>query len=261
MGSADQPAQAVGNGLFEPGRGSVTIGTGGQIFLPLSAPLVDPEARLHTFCHADRRRWYLLGAMLAAGMALRWLRQTLYGGTVSYSEMDRQAERIEPGCEGLFFLPYLVGERSPIMDPKARGSFVGLTLRHQGSHFVRALLEGVAFSLRQIVEAMEETGATVDDWIISGNGLASPVWRQILADVLGRPLLRGSDENSAERAAVGAAIQGGIAAGVLQGFDEAKKFAPVFAEVTEPNRERSERYEDAFSRYKEIYPALRDWFG
>jgi xylulokinase len=260
MGSADQPAQAVGNGLFEPGRGSVTIGTGGQIFLPMAAPLVDPKARLHTFCHADRRRWYLLGAMLAAGMALRWLRQTLSGGTVSYSEMDRWAEKIEPGCEGLFFVPYLVGERSPIMDPKARGSFVGLTLRHQASHLVRALLEGVAFSLRQIVEAMEETGATVDDWIVSGNGLASPLWRQILADVLGRPLLRGSDENSAERAAVGAAIQGGIAAGLLKGFEEAKKFAPVFAQVTEPNQERAERYEDAFARYKEIYPALRDWF-
>jgi xylulokinase len=259
-GSADQPAQAVGNGLFEPGRGSVTIGTGGQIFLPMAAPLVDPEARLHTFCHADRRRWYLLGAMLAAGMALRWLRQTLYGGTVSYSEMDRRAEKIEPGCEGLFFLPYLVGERSPIMDPKARGSFVGLTLRHQASHLVRALLEGVAFSLRQIVEAMEETGATVDDWIVSGNGLASPLWRQIVADVLARPLLRGSDENSAERAAVGAAIQGGIAAGVLKGFEDAKGFAPVFAQVTEPDQERAERYEDAFARYKQIYPLLRDWF-
>jgi xylulokinase len=259
-GSADQPAQAVGNGLFEPGRGSVTIGTGGQIFLPMAAPLVDPEARLHTFCHADRRRWYLLGAMLAAGMALRWLRQTLYSGTVSYSEMDRRAEKIEPGCEGLFFVPYLVGERSPIMDPKARGSFVGLTLRHQAAHFVRALLEGVAFSLRQIVEAMEETGATVDDWIVSGNGLASPLWRQIVADVLARPLLRGSDENSAERAAVGAAIQGGIAAGVLNGFEDAKGFAPVFAQVTEPDQARAERYEDAFARYKEIYPLLRDWF-
>jgi xylulokinase len=260
VGSADQPAQAVGNGLFDPGRGSVTIGTGGQIFLPLSAPLVDPEARLHTFCHADRRRWYLLGAMLSAGMALRWLRRILYGDTISYAEMDRQAEKIEPGCEGLFFLPYLVGERSPIMDPKARGCFVGLTLRHQGSHLVRALLEGVAFSLRQIIEAMEETGATVDDWIVSGNGLASRLWRQILADVVGRPLLRGSDENSAERAAVGAAIQGGIAAGVLQGFEEAKKFAPIFAEVTKPDQERMARYEDAFARYQQIYPSLQGWF-
>jgi xylulokinase len=260
VGSADQPAQAVGNGLFEPGRGSVTIGTGGQVFLPMAEPLMDPQARLHTFCHADRRRWYLLGAMLAAGMALRWLRQTLYGETVSYSEMDRRAEKIKPGCEGLFFLPYLVGERSPIMDPKARGGFVGLTLRHQGPHLVRALLEGVAFSLRQIVEAMEETGASVDDWIVSGNGLASPLWRQILADILRRPLLRGRDENSAERAGVGAAIQAGIAAGVLKGFEEAKRFAPVFDQVTEPNSERAEQYQEAFARYKEIYPSLRDWF-
>ena len=130
--------------------------------------------------------------------------------------MDRRAGEIEPGCEGLFFLPYLVGERSPIMDPKARGSFVGLTLRHQAPHLVRALLEGVAFSLRQIVAAMEETGATVDDWIVSGNGLASPLWRQILADVLGRPLLRGSDENSAERAAVADAREHGT-----PGIDEA----------------------------------------
>src|SRR5258707_9137216 len=126
--------------------------------------------------------------MLAAGMALRWLRQTLYGGTISYSEVDRRAEKIEPGCEGLFFLPYLVGERSPIMDPKARGSFVGLTLRHEASHLVRALLDGVAFSLRQIVAAVEETGATVDDCIVSGKCVASPLWGQILSDVLVMPL-------------------------------------------------------------------------
>jgi xylulokinase len=260
VGSADQPAQAVGNGLFAPGRGSVTIGTGGQVFLPLTEPLVDPQARLHTFCHADRHRWYLLGAMLSAGMALRWLRNTLLGEAASYSEMDRQADTVEPGSEGLFFLPYLVGERSPIMDPRARGGFVGLTLRHQTSHLVRALLEGVAFSLRQIIEVMEETGASIDDWIVSGNGLASPIWRQILADVLVRPLLRGTDESSAERAGVGAAIQGGIAAGVLKGFEDAKQFAPVFAQVTEPNQARAERYEDSFARYREIYPSLRHWF-
>jgi xylulokinase len=198
--------------------------------------------------------------MLAAGMALRWLRHTLFGEAVTYSEMDRQAEKIAPGCEGLFFLPYLVGERSPIMDPKARGGFVGLTLRHQGPHLVRALLEGVAFSLRQIVEAMEEVGATADDWIISGNGLASPLWRQILADILGRPLLRGSDENSAERAGVGAAIQGGIAAGLFKGYEEAKQFVPVFDQVTEPNQERAQSYQQAFARYREIYPSLREWF-
>src|SRR5260221_8057108 len=108
----------------------------------MAAPLVDPEARLHTFCHADRGRWYLLGAMLAAGMALRWLRQTLYGGTISYSEMDRRAGEIEPRCEGLFFFPYLVGERSPIMDPKTRGRFFVLNFRPPAPHLFLPLLEG-----------------------------------------------------------------------------------------------------------------------
>src|SRR5260221_12003792 len=108
----------------------------------MAAPLVDPEARLHTFCHADRGRWYLLGAMLAAGMALRWLRQTLYGGTISYSEMDRRAGGNEPGWEGLFFFPFLVGAASPLMYPKARGRFFGLTSPHQAPHLVRASLDG-----------------------------------------------------------------------------------------------------------------------
>jgi xylulokinase len=260
VGSADQPAQAVGNGLFEPGQGSVTIGTGGQVFVAMAEPLVDSHARLHTFCHADRRRWYLLGAMLSAGMALRWLRQLLYGESVTYFLMDKQAENIEPGCEGLFFLPYLVGERSPIMDPKARGGFIGLTLRHQAPHLTRALLEGVAFSLRQIVEVTEETGASVDNWIVSGNGLGSRLWRQILADVLGRPLLRGRDDNSAERAGVGAAIQAGIATGVLNGFADAKQFAPVFDQVTQPDPDLAQVYSGAFERYKDIYARLGNWF-
>jgi xylulokinase len=260
VGSADQPAQAVGNSLFEPGQGSVTIGTGGQVFVAMAEPLVDPHARLHTFCHADRRRWYLLGAMLSAGMALRWLRQTMHGESVTYFLMDKEAEKVEPGCEGLFFLPYLVGERSPIMDPKARGGFIGLTLRHQAPHFTRALLEGVAFSLRQIVDVIEEIGASVDNWIVSGNGLSSRLWRQILADILGRPLLRGNDDNSAERAGVGAAIQAGIAVGALEGFAEAKQFAPVFDQVTNPEPGRVEVYSAAFERYKDIYVRLREWF-
>ncbi|MBV8174650.1 MAG: xylulokinase, partial [Verrucomicrobia bacterium] len=116
-GSADQPAQAVGNGLIDPPLGSVTIGTGGQVFVPLSTPLFDPELRLHTFCHAPPARWYLLGAMLSAGMALRWLRAILGSDRFSYAELDRLAAEVEPGSEGLIFLPYIVGERSPIMDP------------------------------------------------------------------------------------------------------------------------------------------------
>ena len=153
-GCADQPAQAVGNGLIDPPQGSVTVGTGGQVFAPLATPLFDPQLRLHTFCHAPEDRWYLLGAMLSAGMALRWLRQTLGGNKWSYPELDEMATEVEAGAEGLVFLPYLVGERSPLMDPRAKGAFIGLTLRHGPGHMVRALLEGVAFALRQIVDVM-----------------------------------------------------------------------------------------------------------
>jgi xylulokinase len=259
-GSADQPAQAVGNGLIEPGQGSVTLGTGGQVCVPLAAPVFDSEGRLHTFCHALPSRWYLLGAMLSAGMALRWARHTLRCDQVSYSDLDHMAEAVPIGAEGLVFLPYLVGERSPLMDPQARGTFAGLTLRHDTGHLIRAVLEGISYAMRQIIETIGETGVRMDRWVASGNGLGSTFWRQMLADTLNRPLLRGEDANSAERAGVGAAILGGIAAGVLGGFKEAKSFAPRFDEVTQPNPARVEEYERAYGRFKELYPRLKGWF-
>jgi xylulokinase len=259
-GSADQPAQAVGNGLIEPGQGSVTLGTGGQVFVPLAAPVFDSQGRLHTFCHALPSRWYLLGAMLSAGMALRWARQVLRCDQVSYRELDQMSEAVPIGAEGLVFLPYLVGERSPLMDPQARGTFAGLTLRHDTGHLIRAVLEGISFAMRQIIETIEETGVRMDRWVASGNGLGSTLWRQMVADTLNRPLLRGEDANSAERAGVGAAILGGIAADVLGGFKEAQSFAPRFDEVTEPDPARVEAYDRAYARFKELYPRLKGWF-
>jgi xylulokinase len=259
-GSADQPAQAVGNGLIEPGQGSVTLGTGGQVFVPLAAPVFDAQGRLHTFCHALPTRWYLLGAMLSAGMALRWARQVLRCDQISYRDLDQMAAAVPIGSEGLVFLPYLVGERSPLMDPHARGTFAGLTLRHDTGHLFRAVLEGISYAMRQIVETIEETGVHMDCWVASGNGLASHFWRQMVADTLNRPLLRGEDANSAERAGVGAAILGGIAAGVLSGFKEAQSFAPKFDEVTQPDPARVEAYEAAYVRFKALYPRLKGWF-
>jgi xylulokinase len=259
-GSSDQPAQGVGNGLIDPPLGSVTIGTGGQVFVPLSQPLLDPKLRLHTFCHAPRERWYLLGAMLSAGMALRWLRAILGSDRYSYAEMDRIAAEVEPGCEGLTFLPYIVGERSPIMDPRAKGGFVGLALRHGPGHLVRALLEGVAFALRQIIETMEDCGASLPRLVASGNGLGSPLWRQMLADVIGRPLFQGQDAYASERAGVGAAMLGGIGAGVFKDYDDVRKLAPVFDVVTAPTPDRIERYEIAYRRFLDLYPRLRGWF-
>jgi xylulokinase len=259
-GSSDQPAQAVGNGLIDPPLGSVTIGTGGQVFVPLSQPLLDPKLRLHTFCHAPRERWYLLGAMLSAGMALRWFRAILGTERFSYADLDRLAGEVEPGCEGLTFLPYIVGERSPIMDPRARGGFVGLALRHGPAHLARALLEGVTFALRQIVETMEDCGASLPELVASGNGLGSPLWRQMLADVVGRPLFQGQDAYAAERAGVGAAMMGGIGAGVFKGYEEARNLAPIFDVITVPNPDRADQYESAYRRFLDLYPRLKSWF-
>jgi xylulokinase len=259
-GSSDQPAQAVGNGLIDPPLGSVTIGTGGQVFVPLSQPLLDPKLRLHTFCHAPRARWYLLGAMLSAGMALRWFRGILGSDRFSYAELDRIAGEIEPGCEGLTFLPYIVGERSPIMDPRAKGGFVGLSLRHGPAHLARALLEGVAFALRQIIETMEDCGANLSKLVASGNGLGSPLWRQMLADVIDRPLFQGQDAYAAERAGVGAAMIGGIGAGIFKSYEEARALAPVFDAITAPTPDRANRYEAAYRRFLDLYPRLKSWF-
>jgi xylulokinase len=260
-GCADQPAQAVGNGLIDPPRGSVTIGTGGQVFAPLATPLFDSRLRLHTFCHAPETRWYLLGAMLSAGMALRWLRQTLGSDRWSYAELDKTAAEVEPGAEGLVFLPYLVGERSPLMDPRAKGAFVGLTLRHGPGHMVRALLEGVAFAMRQIVDVMVDCGAPLDRLVASGNGLASPLWRQMVADVLNRPLYQGCDKHATERAGVGAALIAGIGIGAINGYSEAQRFAPKFDAETAPNPASAAIYEAYYRRFRDLYPRLQSWFS
>lgn len=260
-GCADQPAQAVGNGLIDPPQGSVTIGTGGQVFAPLATPLSDSQLRLHTFCHAPETRWYLLGAMLSAGMALRWLRQTLGESHWSYAELDKMASAVEPGAEGLVFLPYLVGERSPLMDPRAKGAFVGLTLRHGPGHMVRALLEGVAFAMRQIIDVMVGCGAPLDRLVASGNGLASPLWRQIVADVLNRPLHQGRDKHATERAGVGAALIGGIGIGAINGYNGAQQFAPKFDAETSPNPRNAETYEVHYRRFLDLYPRLKSWFS
>ena len=152
------------------------------------------------------------------------------------------------------------GERSPIMDPRAKGGFVGLALRHGPGHLVRALLEGVAFALRQIIETMEDCGASLPRLVASGNGLGSPLWRQMLADVIGRPLFQGQDAYAAERAGVGAAMLGGIGAGVFKDYDDVRKLAPVFDVVTAPTPERTDRYEIAYRRFLDLYPRLRGWF-
>jgi xylulokinase len=171
--------------------------------------------------------------------------------------MDKLAAAVPAGSEGLFFLPYLVGERSPLMDPKAKGGFIGLTLGHGAGHFVRALLEGVAFSLRQIIEVIEQCGAGGTEFVASGTGLASPLWRQILADVLARPLAQGVDAQVGERAGMGAAMVAGIGSGHYSSYDEVTVLAPKFTLITEPNRDLTGLYDQAYVEFTSLYPRLR----
>ncbi|MBX3065279.1 MAG: xylulokinase [Anaerolineae bacterium] len=169
-GCADQPAQALGNGLINPGVGSITLGTGGQIFVPQSAPTTDPQLRLHTFCHAPADRWYTLGAMLSAGLSLRWLRDTLgmENDPDAYTKLSALAASVNPGADGLLFLPYLIGERAPLNDPHASGAFIGLQLGHGVGHLARAVMEGVAFALRSILDVMTEMQLTPPEFLASG---------------------------------------------------------------------------------------------
>jgi xylulokinase len=253
-GSADQPAQAVANGLLDRGDGSVTLGTGGQILCATDAPNVDAKGRIHTFCHAAPERWYQLGATLSAGLSLRWLRDRLrLGADNPYANLDRLAAEVPPGADGLIFLPYLVGERSPIMDPGATGAFVGLTLHHRRAHLARAVLEGVACSLRATRDAILDAGGVCDSWLGTGNGLASPLWRSIVADVFGEPL---AYVDAPERSGVGAALIGGIGAGLFAGYREASEVARPPLRPADPDPERAARYDEVYARYLRLSEVL-----
>ena len=204
-GGGDQPAQAVGVGAVQPGIVALTLGTSGVVFATTDGPYVEPQGRLHAFCHAAPARWNFMGVMLSAAGSLRWYRDTIAPGT-SFDDLLAPARAIPIGCEGLFFLPYLTGERTPHPDPLARGAFVGLTVRHGLPHMTRAVLEGVAFGLRDSFELIKTgSGTSITQIRVSGGGAKSPLWRQILADVMGAELVT---VNTTEGAAYGAALSG-----------------------------------------------------
>ena len=203
-GSGDQAAQAVGNAVIRPGLISCTIGTGGQLLAPSLEPVFDPELRLHTFCHAIPGQWFVMAAILAAGLSLSWWRHQV-AGQMTYSELADAAAGVAPGAEDLSFLPYLAGERTPHMDPAARGAFIGLTLRHERAHLTRAVMEGVIFDLRQGLDLIQALGVPVTRIIASGGGVRHPLWLQLQANILKCPVLQTETE---EAAAFGARTAG-----------------------------------------------------
>jgi xylulokinase len=251
-GAGDQAAGALGAGVDRPGPVSVALGTSGVVFAALPEFAADPEARVHAFCHAVPARWHAMGVMLSAAGSLRWLRDALVGE--SYDELIREASRWPPGAEGLLFQPYLAGERTPHADPDARGAFVGLSLRHDRGALVRALLEGVAFGLRDSLELLRELGVRPDVGRVTGGGARSELWLRIVASVLDLPLERVVVE---EGAAYGAALLGGVAAGVFASAEEAVASCVRPRDRVEPDEEWRERYVELYARFRLLYPALR----
>ena len=260
-GGADNACAAIGTGVIAPGRLMSSLGTSGTMVAPTATPEVDPEGRAHTFCHAVPNTWYVMGVMLAAGGALRWLRDTVYEDTIAderdvYDLMMDGAARVAAGAEGLLFLPYLSGERTPHGDPNARGVFCGLTLRHRRDHLVRAVVEGVTFGLRDSLEIIRGLCLPADRVYATGGGARSPLWRQIQADVFTVPVIA---ELAGEGPALGAALLAGAGVGVFTLQDGAARAVRQGA-TAEPHPPHVATYARAYALYDTIYPALKDVF-
>lgn len=255
-GGGDQAAGAVGVGAVNAGAWAVSLGTSGVVFAATETPVIEPLGRAHAFCHAVPERWHVMGVMLSAAGSLRWYRDTLAPG-MSFDEVDREAASVPAGAGGLVFLPYLTGERTPHSDPLARGAWVGLTVRHSRGHLARSVLEGVAFGLADCRDLMSDAGVGDPQAVrVTGGGSASPLWRQIVADVLEAEV---STVNTTEGAAFGAAMLAAVGAGWAGGAGE---LADRWVKVGEPviPGPAVEIYRAHRLRFRELYPALAPTF-
>jgi xylulokinase len=251
-GAGDQGAGAVGMGILDPGSVSATIGTSGVVFAATAEPTKDPLGRLHTFCHAVPGRWHVMGVTQAAGLSLRWLRETL-APDQTYDDLTAAAAKIPAGSDGLLWTPYLFGERTPHLDPQARAAFVGLTASHTRAHCVRAVMEGVAFSLRDTFSLFAELGIPVSRIRLGGGGARGPLWRQIQADVYGQPVeLLAAEEGGA----FGAALLAGVGVGAWPSVEQACAATVQVAEVIEP--QNAATMDEAYNRFRQVYPALKE---
>jgi xylulokinase len=260
-GAGDQAAGAVGMGIVRPGAVSATIGTSGVVFAATDAPALDPKGRIHTFCHAIPGRWHVMGVTQAAGLSLRWFRDRFgvcqcdkNDGGDPYERLCAEAATVPPGSDGVFWAPYLMGERTPHCDPNARAALVGLSVSHTRAHIIRAILEGVAFSLRDSLTIFHELNVPVERIRLGGGGARSTLWRQIQADVYGHAVELVQAE---EGAAYGAAILAGTGAGNWQSVDEACDAVVKTAHTVQPDKNSVAILDEAYGAYRKIYPALR----
>jgi xylulokinase len=265
-GAGDCAAGAVGNGIVAKGVLSTSIGTSGVMFVHCDEVKIDPLGRVHTFCHAVHGKWHMMGVNLCAGGSLQWLRNELCKADMAvakrakrevYELLTEEAKAVPAGSEGLFFLPYLSGERTPHADPDARGCFIGLTVAHTRGHLIRAVLEGVTYSMRDSLEIIEGLGVPVRQIRASGGGSRSPLWRQIQADVFGRKVVT---INSEEGAAYGVALLAAVGAGAFKNIEEACAATIRVVQQTGVNRAAKTYYDRAFPVYQQLYRSLKDDF-
>jgi xylulokinase len=255
-GAGDQAASAVGNGIIDPGMVSCTIGTSGVVFAYTQAPAYDPAGRVHTFCHAVPGAWHVMGVTQGAGLSLKWFRDTL-APAMSYDALTAEAASSSPGSHGLFWLPYLMGERTPHLDARARGGWIGLTAGHTRADLIRSLLEGVSFSQRDCLEIIERMGVPVQSVRLSGGGAASPFWRQMLANVFGkRAVILETQEGSAYGAAL-LAMAGTSGSGSIR---DLCREAIREVESIEPQPLEAPRYAERHQIYQSLYPALSPFY-
>lgn len=254
FGGSDVSLQALGQGVIDPGQVSCTIGTGGQLFAPISQPVHDSDLRMHFFCHVLPDRWHLETATLSAGLALRWLRDQMWSDQ-TYTSLADAAQQVEAAAHGLFFLPYLVGERTPIMDPEVRAAYIGLGLEHGRAHIVRATMEGVIFALRQGLDLIRETGLVPRSLIATGASIKHPLWLQLQADIFNLPI---TPANTPQATGHGAALLAGKGIGVFS--DHLCLTAGIGKMGTAPIQPRQkyvDLYQRAFEEYCTLYPAIK----
>ena len=262
-GAGDQAAGALGMGIVRPGDVSATIGTSGVVFAATDKPFLEPHGRLHTFCHAIPGRWHVMGVTQAAGLSLRWFRDTFgvtsdaLPGKDPYDLLAAEAATIAPGSEGVLWTPYLMGERAPHLDPEARATLTGLQAHHRRGHIIRAILEGVAFSLKDTLTMFAELGVPVQNIRLGGGGARSKLWRQVQADVYGKPV---EIVEAEEGAAYGAALLAGIGSGHWSSVDDACRAVIRIRETIQPDPSAVTVLASQYLRYRRIYPALKNLF-
>lgn len=265
-GAGDQAAGAVGNGIVKPGVVSSTIGTSGVVFAFSENVSIDPKGRVHTFCHAVPNTWHIMGVTQGAGLSLKWFRDNFcieekrtaeQMDVDPYMLMDKEAEKVAAGCSGLIYLPYLMGERTPHLDPNAKGVFFGLSAKHEKRDMIRAVMEGVVYSLRDCLEIIKEMGVDVSEVRASGGGGKSPLWRQMQADVFGTEI---TTINSSEGPALGVALLAGVGAGVYSNINEACDKVIEVRTKQSADMGLNSRYTKLYGIYKNLYSSLKKDF-